>query len=103
LLEPLKFKDLSIFDFVVIGSQSATKQPKGNSVVHVPEFAPAFEWVADLTAQAKAAGCKVYHKPNLLGIPNDQCAGMKLIQDVPDLPNLPARIIQGEMFEALAQ
>ena len=100
LLEPLKFHDLSMFDFVVIGSQSATKQPKGNGSVLVPEFAPPFEWVADLTAQAKAAGCKVYHKPNLLGVPNDQCAGMKLIQEVPDLSVLPA---QGDMFGEAAE
>jgi len=85
LLAPLEFSDLSMFDFVVIGSQSATEQPDGP----VPEYAPPFEWVARLTEQAHAAGCKVYQKPNLLGITDPQHAGMKLIQEVPDLPPLP--------------
>ena len=62
LLAPLEFSDLSMFDFVVIGSQSATEQPA--PVGHVPEFAPPFEWVARLTAQAREAGCRIYHKPN---------------------------------------
>ena len=81
LLAPLEFTDLSMFDFVVIGSQSATKQPDGE----VKEFAPNIEWVLEITAQAKAAGCKVYHKPNLLGVPNPQCPGMKLMQELPIL------------------
>jgi protein gp37 len=81
LLVPLKFTDLSMFDFVVIGAQSATKQPDGE----VKEFAPNIEWVLEITAQAKAAGCKVYHKPNLIGVPNPQCPGMKLLQEVPIL------------------
>jgi protein gp37/ParB-like chromosome segregation protein Spo0J len=92
LLTPLKFTDLSMFDFVVIGSQSATEQPDGK----VPEFAPPFDWVARLTEQAHAAGCKVYQKPNLLGVTDPQHAGMKLVQEVPDLPPLPRR--QGELL-----
>jgi protein gp37 len=96
LLAPLEFNDLSMFDFVVIGSQSATEQP--DPVGHVKEFAPPFEWVARLTAQAHEAGCKVYHKPNLLGVTDSQRAGMKLIQEVPDLPPLPRA--QMELFEA---
>jgi protein gp37 len=83
LLAPLEFSDLSMFDWVVIGSQSATEQP--GPVGHVPAFAPPFEWVARLTAQAHEAGCKVFHKANLLGIPNPQCAGMKLVQEAPVL------------------
>jgi protein gp37 len=90
LLAPLKFTDLSMFDWVVIGSQSATEQPDG----HVPAFAPPFEWVARLTDQAHEAGCKVFQKDNLLGVTDPQHAGMKLIQQVPDLPPLPRA--QGE-------
>jgi protein gp37 len=91
LLAPLEFSDLSMFDFVVIGSQSATEQPDGR----ISEFAPPFDWVARLTEQAHAAGCKVYQKPNLLGVTDPQHAGMKLIQEVPKLP--PLRRAQGEL------
>jgi protein gp37 len=90
LLAPLEFTDLSMFDFVVIGSQSATEQPDGR----VQEFAPPFEWVARITEQARAAGCKVYQKPNLLGVTDPQHAGMTLIQEMPDLLPLPR--MQGE-------
>jgi protein gp37/ParB-like chromosome segregation protein Spo0J len=87
LLAPLKFNDLSMFDWIVIGSQSATNQPDGP----VGSFAPPFEWVARLTAQAHEAGCRVYHKPNLLGVPNPQSAGMTLIQEGPRLPPIKGR------------
>jgi protein gp37 len=96
LLAPLEFSDLSMFDFIVIGSQSATEQPDG----HIPEFAPPFEWVARLTEQAHAAGCRVYQKPNLLGVTDPQHAGMKLIQEVPDLPPLPRSQGMLELGEA---
>jgi len=79
LLAPLEFTDLSMFDWVVIGAQSATKQPNGP----LKEFSPPGEWVIRLTEQAHAAGCRVYWKPNLLGIPNPQSPGMKLIQEWP--------------------
>jgi hypothetical protein len=84
LLAPLEFSDLSMFDWVVIGSQSATEQPDGKGgLITVPEFAPPFEWVARLTAQAHEAGCRVYQKPNLLGKTDSQHAGMQLIQEAP--------------------
>jgi protein gp37 len=87
LLDPLDFKEgqLEVFDWVVIGAQSATRQPK--TIVpsgHVPEFAPPFEWVANIVAQARKAGCRVYLKPNLLGAnPNPQSPGMALPQEEP--------------------
>jgi protein gp37/ParB-like chromosome segregation protein Spo0J len=89
LLAPLQFNDLSMFDWVVIGSQSATRQPQNiEKSGHVAEFAPPFEWVSRIVAQAREAGCKVYLKPNLLGAnPNPQCAGMKLPQEEPVLIN----------------
>jgi len=85
LLEPLAFSDLSMFDWVVIGAQSQTVQP-GNKVV--PAFAPNFDWVARLVAQARDAGCAVYLKPNLIGFDpakgfNPQAPGMKIPQEVP--------------------
>jgi len=61
LHEPLEFTDLSMFDWVVIGAQTETRQPDGV----VPAFNPPAEWVVRITAQAKEAGCKVHWKPNL--------------------------------------
>jgi len=64
----------------------------------VPAVQPEFEWVARITAQARECGCKVYHKPNLLGIPNPQCAGMKMLQEEPFLVNGQDRApAQGEL------
>lgn len=80
LLEPLEFTDLSMFDWVVIGSQTLTVQP-GNEVV--PAFAPDFDWVAHIVAQAREAGCAVYLKPNLVGNVGDQAPGMVLPQEIP--------------------
>jgi protein gp37 len=79
LLAPLKFTDLSMFDWVVIGSQSATEQPDG----YVKEFAPPIKWVCRLIDQAHEAGCGVYCKPNLLGVTNPQSPGMALPQEAP--------------------
>jgi len=90
LLAPLEFSDLSMFDWVVIGSQSPTEQPWG----HVPAFAPPIEWVARLTDQAREAGCRVYHKHNLMELP----PGMKMIREEPSLPMVAGR--QAGLFEA---
>lgn len=80
LLEPLEFTDLSMFDWVVIGSQTQTRQPGG----HLEgAFAPPFEWVARIVAQAREAGCAVYLKPNLVGELGPQSPGMKLPQEIP--------------------
>ena len=80
LLAPLQFTDLSMFDWIVIGAQSATRQPEG----YVKEFAPPFEWVLSIVAQAREAGCRVYLKPNLLGAnPNPQSPGMQLPMEEP--------------------
>lgn len=62
LLEPLTFKDLSMFDWVVIGAQTATNQP---GCGRVPAFSPPAEWVLRITDQALEAGCRVHWKPNL--------------------------------------
>lgn len=80
LLDDLEFTDLSMFDWVVIGSQTATQQPDGR----MPAFAPPFEWVSKLVVQAREAGCKVWLKPNLLGDVHDQSPGMLLPQEVPE-------------------
>jgi protein gp37 len=94
LLEPLQFTDLSMFDWVVIGAQSATRQPKDIAVHgYVEEFAPPFEWVASIVAQAREAGCRVYCKPNLLGETNPQSPGMQMPQEDPTIPT--ADVIDG--------
>lgn len=59
MMEPLKFDSLEMFHWVVIGGASASSQ--------TPEFRPPFEWIVDLYLQARAAGCRVYFKTNLLG------------------------------------
>lgn len=59
MLEPLKFSSLEMFDWVVIGGASRSTQ--------TPESWPDFEWVVDLYNQARAAGCKVWIKPNGIG------------------------------------
>ena len=72
-----------MFDWVVIGSQTQTRQPGGQIV---PAFAPPFEWVARIVAQAREAGCEVYLKPNLMGTGvGPQAPGMDLPQESPDL------------------
>jgi protein gp37 len=79
LLAPLEFSDLSMFDWVVIGSQTATEQPDGP----VGAVAPPFDWVARIVAQAREAGCRVYLKPNLLGRVSSQSPGMILPMEEP--------------------
>lgn len=74
LREPLEFSDLSMFDWVVIGAQTETRQPDGP----VPAFAPPFDWVARIVVQALDSGCKVHLKPNLRSQP-----GMKWLNQYP--------------------
>lgn len=57
MVEPLTFQRLDLFDWIVIGGASASTQ--------TPEWHPPLAWVEALEAQADAAGCRVYRKPNL--------------------------------------
>ncbi len=82
LLEPLRFTDLSMFNWVVIGAQTETRQPSGV----VPAFAPPFEWVMDIVAAARTAGCRIHMKPNLRGAVSGKSPGMKLIDEYPTPP-----------------
>lgn len=61
LREPLEFDDLSMFDWVVIGAQTETRQPDGP----VDAFASPWPWWFRIALQAHEAGCKVHIKPNL--------------------------------------
>jgi protein gp37 len=85
LREPLSFTDLSLWDWVVIGAQTETRQPDGT----VPAFAPPFDWVARLVTAARDAGCRVYLKPTLLGRTDPTRPGMRLPDEYPT-PHLPA-------------
>jgi protein gp37 len=82
LREPLEFDDLSMFDWIVIGAQTETRQPGGV----VKAFAPPFEWVSRLVTQASEAGCRVHLKPNLLGKVGPQLPGMRLPDEYPAVP-----------------
>ena len=75
LREPLQFDDLSMFDWVVIGAQTATTQPDG----FLPAFAPHFDWVVDIYQKAREAGCKVHFKPNI----KDGKPGMQFPDEYP--------------------
>jgi protein gp37 len=57
MLDPLRFKHLDRFDWIVIGGASRSTM--------TPEFQPPFEWIADLVKQARDAGTKIYMKSNL--------------------------------------
>lgn len=65
--EGLKFSDLSMFDWIVVGAQTATNQPDG--VGRVPEVLPPLAEVLYITDQAEEAGVSVHWKPNLRGVP----------------------------------
>ncbi len=56
LFEPIEM-DFSLFNWVVIGGASRSTQ--------TPKFTPPPEWVADITARARQAGCAVFYKGNL--------------------------------------
>jgi protein gp37 len=58
LLEPLTFRDLGAFQWLVIGGSSASSQ--------TPEWHPPRQWVDDLEAEAARRGVIVYEKTNLL-------------------------------------
>jgi protein gp37/ParB-like chromosome segregation protein Spo0J len=60
MLENLRFSRLDLFDWVVIGGASA------NAESGTPAFRPPRQWVNDLWAQARDAGCLIYEKTNLL-------------------------------------
>lgn len=62
MLEPLKFKHLDLFDWLVVGGASRSTK--------TPEWKPPFAWIHDLVRQARDAGTKVYFKTNLLGNPS---------------------------------
>ena len=65
MLEPLKFKRLDLFHWIVIGGASRSSQ--------TPECRPPIDWIIDLVAQADAAGVRVYRKPTCSAIAHSNC------------------------------
>jgi protein gp37 len=63
LRERLTFSALELFDWVVLGGQSASSQ--------APAFQPPWEWVAHLMRQVWEADCLLYWKPNLETRPHE--------------------------------
>ena len=63
LRERLTFSSLDMFDWVVVGGQSRSSQEGA--------FQPPWEWVEHLWQQARASGCLLYWKPNLLTRPQE--------------------------------
>lgn len=59
--ERITFKDISVFNWIVIGGRSKSTQTEA--------FQPEWEWVYSLTKAATEAGIKVYWKPNLTVVP----------------------------------
>jgi protein gp37 len=57
LLEPLRFKDLKAFQWIVLGGSSASTQ--------TPEWHPPLSWIAALEGEAREAGLGIYEKDNL--------------------------------------
>jgi protein gp37 len=49
--------DFSVFDWAVIGGASRSSQ--------TPEWRPPWSWIWEVTADARFADCRVYHKDNL--------------------------------------
>jgi protein gp37 len=58
MLEPILFNRLHLFNRLVIGGASATQ--------HSPAWYPPLRWVDDKRREARAAGCSLFEKSNLL-------------------------------------
>jgi protein gp37 len=65
LTERLTFSRLDVFDWIVMGGQSASY------FNGTPALQPEWEWVEHLWLQARAAGLAMYWKDNLTVRPND--------------------------------
>ena len=67
--ERLDFGDrgLHAFDWIIIGGRSVSSR--------MPAFQPEWEWVEKLHNEARAAGCKIYWKPNLTVRPKEYPTG----------------------------
>lgn len=78
MMERLTFGHLDRFQWIVLGGASKSTQ--------TPEFKPPREWVTHLWAQARAAGCKIYEKPNLLERCREYPTGVVALVKAPAIP-----------------
>jgi protein gp37 len=90
MIEPLRFRHLDRFHWIVIGGASRSSA--------TPEWHPPFAWILDLVAQARDAGVRVYFKTNLLG--QDTARLLELPFDAPITPD---RDAAPEVFHYLAR
>ena len=63
LLEKLTFKDMSMFDWIIIGGRSGSSG--------MPEGQPEWGWVEILIEKARRSGLSIYFKPNLMVRPKE--------------------------------
>jgi protein gp37 len=63
LLEKLTFKDMSMFDWIIIGGRSGS--------TGMPEGQPEWGWVEILMEKARRSGLSIYFKPNLTVRPKE--------------------------------
>lgn len=80
MLEPLKFSRLDMFDWVVIGGASESRAIGGTPAT--PAWSVPIDWIADIHAQARDAGCAVYYKTN------SGLAGATRLREYPGSPRL---------------
>jgi protein gp37 len=59
LLEPIRFNQLDLFNWIVIGGAARS--------MRTPEFRPPERWIDNLVAAADKVGCKIFEKTNLHG------------------------------------
>jgi protein gp37 len=78
MLERLTFTGLDMFDWVVMGGSSRSTQ--------TPEYRPPFDDIVHLYEQARAAGCQVYQKTNLIPGMADEQRVREYPLDVPPSP-----------------
>jgi len=62
MLQPLKFKRLDTFDWIVIGGASPSAAVDGSPPT--PVWNVPIDWIVDLHRQAREAGCMIYYKTN---------------------------------------
>ena len=97
LLEPLRFRRLNLFNWVVIGGASASTE--------TPEWRPPRAWMLDLERQAADAGIKeIYEKTNLIErrreYPGQPSKERLSVPDAFKMPYLQRDVLEPEAYAA---